>query len=58
MDADEGLDGEGLVQLDRTDVTPADAGPLQRGVSCLDWRVPEALRLDSLGPAAGDAGQR
>ena len=58
VDAGQRLDGERLVELDRGDVGPADAGPGQRLVGGLDRREPEVLRLQRVRAAAGDPGQR
>src|SRR5918999_5402869 len=44
VDAGQRLGGEGLVQLDRADVAPPDAGPLEREVGRLDRREAEVLR--------------
>ena len=58
VDAGQRLHREGLVELDRADVGPADAGPGQRLVGRLDGRVAEELRLERRHPAAGDPRDR
>ena len=58
VDAGQRLHGERLVELDRADVGPRDAGPGQRLVGRLDRREAEVLRQQRMGAAAGDPGER
>jgi hypothetical protein len=57
LDAGERLGGERLVQLDRGDVAPTDAGPFQRDVGRLDGGEAEELRVSRRRSAAGDPGE-
>ena len=58
VDAGQGLHRERLVELDRADVVPGDAGALQRLVRRLDGGDAEGLWVERVRAAAGDAGER
>ncbi len=57
VDADEGLDGEGFVELDDADVGPGDAGAVEGLLGGLDGGVAEVLGVEGVGAAPGDAGE-
>ena len=59
VDAGQRLHGERLVELDRADVGPADAGPRAApGSAASTGAKPKHLRLERVRAAAGDPGQR